>query len=241
MSIWGTIIGGATGFALGGPLGAIIGGVAGHAVDKINPKEALPQEKAIKEIGFTIGVIVLSAKMAKADGKVTKDEIIAFQKKVMVPKEERKNVERLWKQAEKTIDGFEVYAKQIAILLGLKSPVLEQLLNILFFIAKADGVISSEEIIYLKKINFIFGFTNNDFKRIKLSNINIIKNPYTILGVHKETSIKDIKNVWKKLVINNHPDKLMAAGMPLDFIEKSTIKLQEINHAWDTIKKELKH
>ena len=78
MSIWRKIIGGTTGFAFGGPLGALLSGVTGHAIDKIKNKQKLPEEIALKQIGFTIGVIVLSAKMAKADGKVTQDEIKAW-------------------------------------------------------------------------------------------------------------------------------------------------------------------
>ncbi len=236
MSIWGKIIGGAAGFALGGPLGAIIGGAAGHAVDKIHLKEKLPEEKALKQIGFTIGVIVLSAKMAKADGKVTKNEIIAFRNKVNVPNNEIKNVGRLWDQAKQTTDGFEIYAKQIANLLETKSPVLEELLNLLLFIAKADGKISKDEILYLKKVNNIFGFSSSDFDRIHRKNIENNLNPYEILGVSEENSNKEIKNKWKKLAFEHHPDRLIAKGIPKDFIEKSTSRLQEINHAWDVIK-----
>lgn len=237
MSIWGKIIGSATGFAFGGPIGALVGGIAGHAVDKIHPKDKLPEEKALKQIGFTIGVIVLSAKMAKADGKVTKEEIIAFRKKVNVPINEIKNVGRLWDQARQTIDGFEIYAQQIANLLGKKSPVLEELLNLLLFIAKADGIISPEEISYLKKVSIIFGFLENDFKRIYSLNMGNYMNPYQVLGVSEDTSIKNIKIKWKILAINHHPDRLIAKGMPEDFIEKSTARLQEINNAWDIIQK----
>jgi len=237
MSIWGKIIGSATGFAFGGPIGALVGGIAGHAVDKIHPKDKLPEEKALKQIGFTIGVIVLSAKMAKADGKVTKEEIIAFRKKVNVPINEIKNVGRLWDQARQTTDGFEIYAQQIANLLGKKSPVLEELLNLLLFIAKADGIISPEEISYLKKVSIIFGFLENDFKRIYSLNMGDHMNPYQVLGVSEDTSIKNIKIKWKILAINHHPDRLIAKGMPEDFIEKSTARLQEINNAWDIIQK----
>jgi DnaJ like chaperone protein len=200
-------------------------------------KDKLPEEKALKQIGFTIGVIVLSAKMAKADGKVTKEEIIAFRKKVNVPINEIKNVGRLWDQARQTIDGFEIYAQQIANLLEKKSPVLEELLNLLLFIAKADGIISPEEISYLKKVSIIFGFLENDFERIYSSNMGNHMNPFQVLGVSEDTPIKNIKNKWKILAINHHPDRLIAKGMPEDFIEKSTTRLQEINNAWDIIQK----
>ena len=235
MSIWGKIIGSASGFAFAGPIGGLIGAVAGHAIDKVPSKDQLPEEIAVKQIGFTIGVIVLSAKMAKADGKVTKDEIIAFKKKVNFPNNEIKNVGRLWDQAKKTIDGFDIYAKQIASLLEAKSPVLEELLNLLFFIAKADGIISSSELIYLKKVSTIFGFTDDHFDRIYSSNIYKTINPYQVLGVTKFTPLEEIKKKWKRLAINHHPDNLVSKGLPEDFIQKSTSRLQEINNAWDII------
>ena len=82
MNIWGKIIGSTSGFALGGPIGALIGGAAGHAIDKMQTKKKRSDKLALKQIGFTIGIIVLSAKMAKADGKVTKQEILAFKNKI---------------------------------------------------------------------------------------------------------------------------------------------------------------
>ena len=235
MSIWGKIIGGATGFAFGGPLGALLGGVAGHALDKIKTKRKLPEETALKQIGFTIGVIVLSAKMAKADGKVTEDEIKAFKEKINVPDNEIKNVAKLWDQAKKTTDGFEVYAKQISDLLGRNSSVLEELLNLLITIAQADGKITIPEIKYLKKVGDIFGFTNEDFERIYSSKSGFYTDPYKVLGVSRNTTIEEIKKKWKQLAINHHPDLLMSQGVPEDLIQKSTSRLKEINNAWDII------
>ena len=236
MSVWGKFIVSAAGFALGGPIGALIGVVAGHAIDKIKAKHKLPEEHALKQIGFTVGVIVLSAKMAKADGKVTKEEIIAFKNKISVPEKEIKNVARLWDQAKKTTDGFEVYAQQICQLLGKNSSVLEELLNLLIIIAKADGKITEPEILYLKQVSVIFGFSIEKFERIYSSCLGKNSDPYQILGVTRDTPILEIKNKWKILATNHHPDKLIAQGLPIDFIEKTTHRLQEINNAWDIIK-----
>jgi DnaJ like chaperone protein len=236
MSVWGKFIVSAAGFALGGPIGALIGVVAGHAIDKIKTKQKLPEENALKQIGFTVGVIVLSAKMAKVDGKVTKEEITAFKNKISVPENEIKNVARLWDQAKKTTDGFEVYAQQICQLLGKNSSVLEELLNLLIIIAKADGKITKSEILYLKQVSIIFGFSIEKFERIYSSNLGEILDPYQLLGVTRNTPIVEIKNRWKRLASNHHPDKLIAQGLPIDFIEKSTNRLQEINNAWDMIK-----
>ena len=235
MSIWGKILGGATGFAFGGPIGALLGGVAGHAIDKIKTKKKLPEETALKQIGFTIGVIVLSAKMAKADGKVTEDEIRAFKEKINVPDSEIKNVAKLWDQAKKTTDGFEIYAKQIADLLEKNSSVLEELLKLLIIIALADGKITIPEIKYLEKVGNIFGFSKEDFERIYSSKSGVSADPYQILGVSRDASVDEIKQKWKQLAINHHPDRLISQGIPEDLIHKSTSRLKEINNAWDTI------
>ena len=236
MTIWGKIIGSATGFAFGGPIGALLGGAAGHALDKFKTKEKLPEELALKQIGFTIGVIVLSAKMAKADGKVTKSEIKAFKEKINVPDNEIKNVARLWDQAKKTTDGFEVYAKQISSLLEKKSSVLEELLNLLVIIAEADGKITKLEKIYLKEVSNIFGFSEQDFERICSSKLDKHIDPYQTLGVLKDAPLEEIKNKWKTLAMKHHPDRLIAQGIPQDIIETNTYRLKEINNAWDLIK-----
>ena len=235
MSIWGKILGGATGFAFGGPIGALLGGVAGHALDKIKTKKKLPEETALKQIGFTIGVIVLSAKMAKADGKVTEDEIRAFKEKINVPDSEIKNVAKLWDQAKKTTDGFQIYARQIANLLEKNSSVLEELLKLLIIIALADGKITIPEIKYLEKVGNIFGFSKEDFERIYSSKSGVSADPYKILGVSRDASVDEIKKKWKQLAINHHPDRLISQGIPEDLIHKSTSRLKEINNAWDTI------
>ena len=236
MTIWGKIIASATGFALGGPIGALLGGAAGHALDKFKTKEKLPEELALKQIGFTIGVIVLSAKMAKADGKVTKSEIKAFKEKINVPDNEIKNVARLWDQAKKTTDGFEVYAKQLSNLLEKKSSVLEELLNLLVIIAEADGKITNLEKIYLKEVSNIFGFSEQDFERICSSKLDKHIDPYQTLGVLKDAPLEEIKNKWKTLAMKHHPDRLIAQGIPQDIIETNTYRLKEINNAWDLIK-----
>ena len=236
MTIWGKIIGSATGFALGGPLGALLGGVAGHALDKFKTKQKLPEKLALKQIGFTIGVIVLSAKMAKADGKVTKSEIKAFKEKINVPDNEIKNVARLWDQAKETTDGFEVYAKQISNLLEKNSSVLEELLNLLVIIAEADGKITNQEKLYLKEVSNIFGFSDQDFERICYTKLNTFVDPYKTLGVSKDAQLEEIKNRWKTLAMKHHPDRLIAQGIPQDIIETNTYRLKEINNAWDLIK-----
>ena len=163
MSIWGIIIGGTAGFALGGPIGGLLGAVAGPAVEsKFNP--STPDPHATKRIAFTVAVIALSAKMAKADGVVTRDEITAFRAHVHIPPAEVKQVGRFWDLARKTPNGFEDYATQVARLFAPRAPVLEQLLDLLFHIAQSDGDITAPELSYLSTVANIFGFASEGKK-----------------------------------------------------------------------------
>ncbi len=125
MTIWGKILGGAAGFALGGPLGALIGTAAGHAVDSMRRPHG---EDATKTVAFTIAIIALGAKMAKADGIVTRDEVEAFKRVFRIPREEMKNVGRVFDQARRDTRGFESYARQIAGMFSDNPAVLEELL-----------------------------------------------------------------------------------------------------------------
>jgi DnaJ like chaperone protein len=240
MSIWGKIIGGAAGFALGGPLGALLGAVAGHAVDRHREEtsEGVPIDDrgATRQIAFTIAVIALGAKMAKADGVVSRAEVAAFKDVFHVPPKELKNVGRVFDQARQDPGGFEPYARQIAAMFRKNHPVLEELLDGLFHIARADGQVHDAEIEFIREVAKIFGLSEADFARIREANVGPDKaDPYTILGVARDASDEEIKAARRKLVRDNHPDRLMAQGVPKEFIEMATEKLAAINAAYDKI------
>ncbi len=237
--IWGKIIGGAAGLALGGPLGALIGAVAGHAVDKLRGGAAGDEVDSTRETAFTIAVIVLSAKMAKADGQVTRDEIAAFRRLVHVPPEEIKNVGRVFDLARKDARGFEPYARQVARMFASNPAVLEELLNALFYIAKADGVIHPAERDYLVRVAGLFGFDEATFNRIHAGHAGAGEiDPYAILGVDARAEDSEVREAWLRLTRENHPDRLIAQGMPDDFIEIATERMATINAAWDMVRKQ---
>ena len=236
MSVWGKILGGAAGFALGGPLGALIGAAAGHAVDKMREGET---GDATKGIAFTIGVIVLGAKMAKADGKVTRDEVAAFKEVFQVPPDELQNVGRLFNQARKDAHGFEPYARQIGQMFRAHPAVLEELLGGLFHIARADGSVTDSELSYLEQVAGIFGFGAAEWDRIKAGSLGPdASDPYEILGLARAAGDKEIKAAYRKLVRENHPDQLIAQGMPAEFVALANQKLATINVAYDRIREQ---
>jgi len=253
MSIWGAILGGTAGFiALGGPLGALLGAAAGHAIGRLGRRKdaadqaPVPPEfdgvdprAATRQVAFTIAVIALGAKMAKADGVVTRAEVEAFKQVFRVPDDEMKNVGRIFDQARKSPLGFEAYAGQVARMFKHQRAVLEELLDGLFHIAKADGRAELTELDYLKKVAVIFGFSDQEFDRIRAEHLGSdAADPYEILGVSRDAENATIKAAYRKLVREHHPDRLMAKGMPKEFIELATEKLATVNAAWDKIAKE---
>lgn len=240
VSIWGKIIGGAAGLALGGPIGALLGATAGHAVDRFTSSDSpKDEEAATKKIAFTIGVVVLSAKMAKADGVVTRDEIAAFREVFHIPPDEVRNVGRVWDMARRDVEGFEVYAQQIARLFNPGSPVLEELLLSLFHIAKADGVVHQNEVAYLERVAEIFGFDELAFQRIRaVAGDKDAEDPYSVLGVPQTAEDAEIKSTYRKLIREHHPDRLIAEGLPEEFVAAATEKMAAINAAYDRIAKQ---
>ena len=250
MSIWGKIIGGAAGFALGGPLGALLGALAGHAADKYvgieTPAIAGPggepgvdERAATRQVAFTIAVIALGAKMAKADGQVDRSEIAAFKEVFQVPASETANVARVFDLAKRDARGFEPYAKQIAKMFSKNHPVLEELLDGLFHIARADGKVHDSELAYLAEVATLFGFSEAEFARIRELNIGPDEaDPYTVLGITRTMSNDEIRAAWRKLARDNHPDKLIAQGLPEEFVTMANQKLATINAAYDKVAKE---
>ena len=239
MSIWGRLLGGAAGFAIGGPIGAILGVMAGSAFDKKNKSSfnysKISQEQ--KQQVFTISFIILSAKLAKSDGQVTDDEIQAFKEKFNVPKSELNNVGKIFNEAKKDVYGYKKIADQVGLLFADNKILLEELLNNLFYIAASDGQISLKEIDLLRSISQSFYFDENTFQRIFQMNLkDNTSDPYRILGVSRDDSDQEIRKKWIQLNKEHHPDNLIARGMPKEFIEQSNKELAAINLAYDKIK-----
>ena len=234
MSIWGIIIGGTAGFALGGPIGGLLGAVAGHAVEKrLGPPSTDLQ--ATKRVAFTVAVIALSAKMAKADGIVSHDEIATFRKHVYIPPTEVKQVGKFWDLARQSPAGYEDCAKQVALLFPARAPILEQLLDLLFHIAKSDGDITEPEQNYLNSVASIFGFDNSEFDRLLAIHRSSGPSAYEVLGVSANCDNQTLNRRRKELVRTHHPDTLIANGMPEEFVAAANDKLARINSAYDAL------
>ena len=241
MSIWGKVIGGVAGFALGGPLGGIIGAAFGHAIDRSKYTQRFGHEAAsiqTRQTAFTVGVIVLSAKMAKADGTVTREEINTFKKIFNIPADEMREVGRLFDEARRDADGYEPYARQIGDLFSHDKVVLENLLGGLFQIALADGVVHPKELKYLRNVSNEFGLDRTTFERVRavyMSGEQV--NPYEVLGVSQDSTDAEVKKAYRKLIREHHPDTLIAQGLPQEFVDMANEKVAQINTAYESIEK----
>ena len=190
-------------------------------------------------IAFTIGVIALGAKMAKADGVVTGDEVEAFRQVFHVPENELAGVARVFNLAKQDVAGYDAYARQLARLFAGRRQVLEDLLDSLFHIAKADGAVHEAEVQFLADVASIFGFSEAEFRCIKARHVKAPKSdPYVVLGIDPSATNESIRQHYRKLVRDNHPDRHIAAGVPEEMIEVATEKLARINAAYDTVARE---
>lgn len=230
MTVWQKIsdFAGAVGDAGGGLLGdlAHVFGLEGNG--------GAPE----RDVAFTIGVVALSAKMAKADGVVSPLEVDAFNKVFQARTAEAENVARVFKLAKQDVAGYEAYADEIAKLLKDDRKLLQDVLEGLLHVAAADGVLHPKEDAYLADVTARFGFSPSEYRFFRARFINDGCNPYDVLKLSPAATDPEVKAQHRKLVVDNHPDKLMGRGVPAEFVEIATRKLAAINAAYDTIAKE---
>lgn len=189
-----------------------------------------------KSVAFTIAVIALGAKMAKADGKVTRDEVTAFREVFHIPESEEANAARLFNMARTDIAGFEDYAAKIAAMFEGADNTLCDLMEGLFHIALADGVYHPGEDEFLQKVAEIFGFDGPRFSRIRAQFVpDADRDPYEVLGVDPETPLADIRSAWRSLVRETHPDRMIARGVPEEAVKLAEKRMVAINRAWEQI------
>ena len=224
MSIWGSLIGGMIGFSIGGPFGMLLGSLLGGKISRTRTNAGFRASAQSQRI-FALSLIVLSAKLSKADGKVSREELIAVKDKLRIPENELDEVGKIFNRAKEESTGYEPYAKQIAQFYQGNINVLEEVINILFYIAESDGEVSQSELIMIENISKIFGLSQVQFDSIRESRKSSDKlNPYVVLESLPSDNIQLIRKKYIKLSKENHPDLLMNKGVPKEVIEESKKK-----------------
>jgi DnaJ like chaperone protein len=197
-----------------------------------------PCSPAPGDMDFAAAVVALAAKMAKADGRTTLDEASAFRAAFPISPEDRPLFDRLFKLAQETVHGFEGYARRIGRRYVAKPCLLEDVLDVLFSVAVADGAITESEEVYLARVAELFGFTETEFARLSAPYFpDRLPDPYSIIGVDLSASDDDIRRAWMRLMGENHPDTFIARGAPPEFVKAAHEKTATINKAYQAIKK----
>ena len=237
MSIWGSLIGGMIGFSLGGPFGMLLGSLLGGKISRARATSRFSAAAQGQRV-FALSLIVLSAKLSKADGQVSREELIAVKDKLKIPEHELDQVGKIFNKAKDESVGYEPYAKQIAHFYKGHINVLEEVINTLFYIAEADGNVSDEEFKMIHNISQIFVLNEIEFNGIVEGRKSSDKlNPYVVLESKPNDNLANIRKKYLKLSKEHHPDLLLSKGVPQEVIDESKAKMRAINSAWDQVQK----
>jgi len=206
---------------------------SGESLSEVFSRLRTPPERSA---GFAIAVIALGAKMAKADGQVTRNEVSAFREVFTIPPSEEQNAARVFNMARTDVAGFEQYAQRIAAMYGRADPALCDLMEGLFHIAMADGDYHPAEDAFLARVAEIFGIDEPRFRSLRARYVpDAAPNPYEVLGVAPDTPLDEIRSVWRAEVRASHPDQLIARGVPEEAVKLAEHHLIAVNRAWEEI------
>ena len=209
---------------------------AGESLGQVFDRLRSPPEQTV---GFAIAVIALGAKAAKADGLVTRDEVAAFREVFHIPPEEEQNAAKVFNLARQDVAGFQEYARAIKRMFGDNEPVLCDLMDRLFYIALADGSYHPAEDGFLAEVGQIFGLSSRQFTALRARHVkDAERDPHDVLGVDPSASMEEARAAWRALVRENHPDRMMARGVPEEAIKMAEKRLIAINRAWEAISRE---
>ena len=205
----------------------------GEGLSAVFEKLRTPPERTI---GFTIAVIALGAKMAKADGLVTRDEVTAFRQVFHIPTSETQNAARVFDLARKDVAGYDIYAARICDMFGAGHQALVDLLEGLFYIAVADGRYHPNENVFLEDVARIFGVQSRDFVNMRARFVpNENPDPYCVLGVDSNSDRETVRHAWLALVREYHPDRMIARGVPEEAMKLAEKRLIQANWAYEEI------
>ncbi len=236
-------MGGTVGFMLGGPVGAILGSVMGSSVSRgVAGAQSIQQQ----QMAFAMVLTSLAAKVAKADGQVTGDEVRAFdgflQSSLRMSKEDRRFAAQVFNRARDDTTPASEFAQQLRVVFRGQTDRLRDVVTILLMVAFADGKLHPAEEALLRSISSDMGLSDADYQSCKatfMSSAGISDiDPYEVLGVPSSASDAEVRGAHRRLVRAYHPDVLESKGLPEDFGEFATKKMSAINDAWSAVREE---
>lgn len=209
-------------------------GLAGSVVNALDPDNWLPGGR---DAAFTLALIALAAKMAVADGVVTASEERAFRATVEIAAGNEEAVTRVFNLAKQDVAGFDAYARKVSRFFADSPETLEHVLDSLFFIATADSMVHPAELDYLRSVSEIFGFDEVRFEQMASQHVQLEAgvDPYAVLGLAPNAPDQEVKRVYRLLVAEHHPDRLIARGVPEELIDVATARMKAINLAYQAV------
>lgn len=189
-------------------------------------------------VGFTIAVIALGAKIAKADGTVTRAEVTAFRRVFTIPPEEEANAARVFNLARQDVAGFDAYARTIRKMFGPGDhrALFIDLIEGLFQVALADGALHAAEDKFLHHVAEIFGLDTRCYRAIRAHLTDgVARDPYDVLGVAPDADFDAVRAAWRAAVKESHPDVMIARGVPSEAVKLAERRLIAVNAAWQEI------
>ena len=205
----------------------------GESLSHVFEQLRAPPERSV---AFTIAVIALGAKMAKADGQVTRDEVTAFREVFQIAPSDEAQAAKVFNMARQDVAGFEEYALRIKGMFGATRGRPTDLMEGLFHIAVADGEYHPNEDVFLSRVAEILGMDSRCFKAMRARYVpDAEPDPYHVLGVDPEMPLDEIRKAWRQLVRDTHPDSMIARGVPEEAVKLAEKRMIDINRAWDQI------
>lgn len=197
-------------------------------------RAATPPERSV---AFTIAVIALGAKLAKADGTVARSEVSAFRRVFIIPRAEEKNAARVFDLARQDVAGFDAWAHRIAAMFQPSDPVLVDVIEGLVIIAVADGAMHQNEIAFINEVGCIFGLPQTRISEIYTRHDPAAGcPPCNILGISPDTPLPEARKRWRQLILESHPDRAIARGLPPEAIRLAEARTRRLNEAWESFR-----
>lgn len=237
--IWGKVFGALAGFIAGhGLLGLIAGAIAGHWVDRWLEQRFPNGEQLRRAKIFAEAVTVIAAKLCKADGPVSREEVESFKAQFNFSDNLKPLVARVFDDAKRDPFGFEPFASRVSQAFADEPFLLAEVFGAFYRIAIVDGGPTPPEQDFLERLAGLLGLSYQAFREGPRRPQPSGPDPYAILNVARSVPMSEIKAAWRKLSREHHPDNLIAKGVPSDYVALATRKMAEINAAYDQIRTE---
>lgn len=256
MGWWGKLIGGALGLSLGGgPLGALIGAYLGHRFVDKNSTKGFKSIELTQAAFFTASFSVMGH-IAKADGRVSKDEIEMAQQvmeHMNLDAEQKRLAINLFNQGKREDFDLDGVMRQFKLAAGRRTTLFQMFIEIQLHAIYADGVKSPEEDRILQRLSDILGFSRLQLDHLEaMISANLsgatgattkgkaspsqLQQAYSLLGISSSATDMEVKKAYRRLMSQHHPDKLVSKGLPEEMIKLANDKTQQIKKAYDLIK-----